>query len=325
METRWQLRTSYSGPKPTAALIHSSVSLPRIFLTFNTFFALSSEMVSRVWLITGCSSGFGKCIAEAALRRGDVVVATARQVATLADLESKGALAYELDVTWPDEKLNGVVSDVLGKTGRIDVLVNNAGYILTGGIEEVSAKEVLHQYDTNVIGQLNVARAILPHMRQKRAGVICNMASIGSWRGVPGAGIYCSSKAACSINSEALRAEVAHLGIDVVAVEPGYFRTNFLTDSNRKRAQRRVPDISGPVDAALSALDAKNCKQPGNPIVAAELLFEALTHTGQCMGKTLPSRLALGNDAVHLIPSIMDQVRKDIDEWKALTGSTDFE
>jgi NAD(P)-dependent dehydrogenase (short-subunit alcohol dehydrogenase family) len=122
-----------------------------------------------------------------------------------------------------------------------------------------------------------------------------------------------------------LRAEVAHLGIDVVAVEPGYFRTNFLTDSNRKRAQRRVSDISGPVDAAVSALDEKNCKQPGNPVVAAELLVEALTHTGRCTGKTLPSRLALGNDAVHLIPSIMDQVRKDIDEWKALTGSTDFQ
>jgi NAD(P)-dependent dehydrogenase (short-subunit alcohol dehydrogenase family) len=134
--------TGSSGPRtpvpnPTAVLIQASVSLSRIFPTFNTLFALDSEMTSRVWLITGCSSGFGKCIAEAALRRGDVVVATARQVATLADLENKGALAYELDVTWPDEKLNAVVSDVLGKTGRIDVLVNNAGYILTGGIEEV--------------------------------------------------------------------------------------------------------------------------------------------------------------------------------------------
>ncbi|KAA8650691.1 hypothetical protein EYZ11_006258 [Aspergillus tanneri] len=282
-------------------------------------------MASKVWLITGCSSGFGKCIAEAALRRGDVVVATARQVATLADLESKGALVYELDVTWQDEKLNGIVSDVLAKTRRIDILVNNAGYILTGGIEEVSAEEVFHQYDTNVIGQLNVARAILPHMRQNHAGVICNMASIGSWRGVAGAGIYCSSKAACSINSEALRAEVAHLGIEVVAVEPGYFRTNFLTDSNRKRAQKRISDIAGPVEAALSTLDEKNRKQPGNPVVAADLLVEALTQTGRCEGKTLPSRLALGNDAVYLIPSILDRVREDIYDWKELTGSTDFE
>ncbi|KAL2869079.1 uncharacterized protein BJX67DRAFT_371051 [Aspergillus lucknowensis] len=282
-------------------------------------------MSTKVWFITGCSSGFGKCIAEAALRRGDVVIATARQVAALADLGREGALTYQLDVTWPDEKLNAVVSDALAKTGRIDVLVNNAGYILTGGIEEVSAQEVSHQYETNVIGQLNVARAILPHMRQARAGVICNLASIGSWRGVAGAGIYCSSKAACSINSEALRGEVAHLGIEVVAVEPGYFRTNFLTDSNRKRAQRRIEDIAGPVEDAVSALDAKNCKQPGNPVLGAQLLVEALTKTGRCEGRSLPARLALGNDAVHFIPSIMDGIRKDIEEWKELTGSTDFE
>lgn len=187
-----------------------------------------------------------------------------------------------------------------------------------------SREEVLQQYNTNVLGQLNVSRAVLPHMRARHSGVICNLASIGSWRGVAGAGIYCSSKAACSINSEALRAEVLPLGIQVVAVEPGYFRTNFLTNSNRKRAQKRIPDTAGSVDAAVATLDGKNCNQPGNPELGAQLLVEALTKTGRCAEMELPARLALGKDAVSLIPSIMDSIREDIDAWKGLTGSTDF-
>ncbi|PLN86965.1 hypothetical protein BDW42DRAFT_182323 [Aspergillus taichungensis] len=281
-------------------------------------------MSPRVWFITGCSSGFGRLIAQAARQRGDVVVATARHLAALDDLAAQSALTYALDVTWPDEQLQGVVSAVVAQTGRIDILVNNAGYILTGGIEEVSREEVLQQYDTNVLGQLNVARAILPYMRARRSGTICNMASIGSWRGVAGAGVYCGSKAACSIHSEALRQEVAPLGIEVVAVEPGYFRTNFLTTSNRQRAQTRIADVAGPVDTAIRALDAKNCQQPGNPEVAAQLLVEILTRTGRAQGRQLPARLALGNDAVTVIPSIMNRVRDDIEEWKELTGATDF-
>ncbi|KAF2199796.1 serine 3-dehydrogenase [Delitschia confertaspora ATCC 74209] len=280
---------------------------------------------AKVWFITGCSTGFGKQIAEAALKRGDVVVATARKLVSLNELKEKGAVIRELDVTWSDEQLSDIVSDVLSIVGRIDILVNNAGYILTGGVEEVSREEALHQYTTNVFGQLNVSRAILPHMRSRRSGVICNMASIGSYRGVAGAGLYCASKAACSLHSEALRAEVAHLGIEVVAVEPGYFRTNFLTSSNRKRAGKRIEDIMEPVETAVKTLDGKNLKQPGNPVKGAELLVEALTKSGRCEGRSLPARLALGSDAVKLIPEIMDKIRGDIDDWKELTQNTSFD
>jgi NAD(P)-dependent dehydrogenase (short-subunit alcohol dehydrogenase family) len=133
------------------------------------------------------------------------------------------------------------------------------------------------------------------------------------------------SKAACSIHSEALRNEVAHLGIEVTAIEPGYFRTNFLTTSNRQRAKKVISDFAPVTGPAKAALDEKNLHQPGDPVKGARLIVEVLTKTGRCEGKALPSRLALGNDAVTFIPGVLDGMNQDIEAWKELTGSTDFE
>jgi NAD(P)-dependent dehydrogenase (short-subunit alcohol dehydrogenase family) len=162
-------------------------------------------------------------------------------------------------------------------------------------------------------------------MRAQRSGVVANLGSIGSWRGVPGAGLYCGTKAACSIHSEALRNEVAHLGIEVTAIEPGYFRTSFLTSGNRKRAEKQISDLAPAVEPCISGLDAKNLHQPGDPIKGAQLIVEALTKTGRCQGRSLPARLALGKDAAVVIPSILDGMREDMGAWSDLTTSTDFD
>ncbi|KAI1181625.1 hypothetical protein F5B17DRAFT_424441 [Nemania serpens] len=194
----------------------------------------------KVWLITGCSSGLGHSIALGALQRGDIVVATSRDASKLGSLAERGALTENLDVTASDAALSETVSKIASRThGRIDVLVNNAGYILSGAIEECSRSEVEAAFGTNVFGQLNVLRAVLPLMRRQRSGVVANMGSIAGWRGNRGVGIYCATKACVSLVSEALRGEVAHLGIKVTAIEPGYTRTNFLTQGHHRRLTPR--------------------------------------------------------------------------------------
>ncbi|KAL8989052.1 MAG: hypothetical protein Q9169_008448 [Polycauliona sp. 2 TL-2023] len=285
-----------------------------------------SSPVSRVWLITGCSSGFGQEIAKAALAYGDRVVATARDPTKLTNLESCGAMVVALDVLASDALLKEQVAKVVESAGQIDILVNNAGYILTGAVEECSRQEVLDQFQTNVFGQLNVARAVLPHMRARRSGVIANMGSIGGWLGSPAAGLYCATKAAITVYTEALRQEVQGLGIDVTAIEPGYFRTNFLAPgTNRSRAADVIPDYEPEIKDAMARLAAYNGKQPGDPAKGAQLIVEALTKSGRCRDRQLPARLALGNDAVKFIAAAMDANRKDLDHWKDLSSTTDHD
>ncbi|KAI9688868.1 MAG: putative secondary metabolism biosynthetic enzyme [Bathelium mastoideum] len=282
-------------------------------------------MAQKIWLITGCSSGFGHAIALAALARGDTVVATARDPSKLSDLANLGALTEYLDVTDSDANLKAVIEKIVAKASTIDFLINNAGYILTGGIEECSRDEIQAQFDTNVFGQLNVIRAVLPVMRAARSGVVANVGSIGGWRGPPAAGIYCSSKACSTIVAEALRAEVAHLGIKVTSIEPGYFRTNFLSAAHRKVAAKTIPEIHEAVKVTHDSLHKYNHAQPGDPNKAAALIVEALTGTGNCEGLELPPRLAIGKDAYTIINGCMDIHRGNMENWKHLTTATDFD
>ena len=163
----------------------------------------------QVWLITGCSSGFGQEIALAALAHGDTVVATARDPTKLAQLAERGAITEQLDVLDSDEKLSSRIDAIVKKTGGIDILVNNAGYILAGGVEECSRSEVEAQFSTNVFGQLNMIRAVLPVMRKKRSGVVANLGSIGGWAGSPAAGLYCATKACATPNHCARRSPIS--------------------------------------------------------------------------------------------------------------------
>ncbi|KAL8915289.1 MAG: hypothetical protein Q9172_006907 [Xanthocarpia lactea] len=262
-------------------------------------------------------------IATAALAYGERVVATARDPAKLNDLQSRGATTVALDVLADDEELKETVANIVNKAGHIDVLVNNAGYILTGAVEECSRQEVTQQFETNVFGQLNVTRAVLPYMRARRSGVIANLGSIGGWVGSPAAGLYCATKAAVAVFTESLRKEVAELGIEVTVIEPGYFRTNFLSPGHRSRAANTISDYEPVLNGPMGALSAKDRKQPGDPVKGAKIIVEALTKSGRCQGRRLPPRLALGNDAVKYIAAVMDTNRKNLDEWKDLTSTTD--
>ena len=210
--------------------------------------------MSKVWFITGATSGFGTTVTEAAIARGDVVVATAvsliiRPYAPAAAsltapqrnpskpafkrLAELGATMLQLDITDSDAAIAAVVAEAVRRHGRIDILLNNAGYALEGAVEEVSREEAQAQFDTNVFGQLAVLRAVLPVMRAQRAGVVANMGSLVGWRSFPIVGIYGASKYAVAGFSVTLRDEMAGLGIDVTTIEPGYFRTNFLEDGHK--------------------------------------------------------------------------------------------
>ncbi len=279
----------------------------------------------RVWLITGASSGLGQEIARAALSHGDIVVATARDTKNLTSLASEGAIAEQLDVTSSDAILAATVARIVKRTGTIDVLVNNAGYLLTGGAEEVSRAEAQAQFDTNVFGQLNVIRAVLPVLRSQRLGVVANMGSVGGWVGTPAAGVYCASKACSSLLSDSLRAEVAHLGIKVTVVEPGYFRTDLLGSGRQVRAGRRIKDLSLGTTGTHDALAAYHGHQPGDPRKAAKLIVEALTGTGSCVDRALPPRLVIGSDAYRTVTGVLDAQRHIMDEWKDVATATDYD
>ena len=285
----------------------------------------TTATMGKVWLITGCSSGFGQEIALAALAHGDQVVATARDPTKLAQLAERGAITEQLDVLDSDEKLAGRIDEIVKKTGGIDILVNNAGYILAGGVEECSRSEVESQFNTNVFGQLNVIRAVLPIMRAKRSGVVANMGSIGGWHGTPAAGLYCASKACSTILSESLLQEVAHLNIKVAAIEPGYFRTNFLSSGHKTTAANRIADLAAGTDGTYAGLDAYNHNQPGDPQKGARLIVEALTGTGRCEGRELPVRLSLGSDAYQLVSGYIDGYKTELEAWKDVSTTTDVD
>ena len=172
---------------------------------------------------------------------------------------------------------------------------------------------------------LNVLRAVLPHMRSRRSGTIANLGSIGGWVGTPTAGIYCATKASCTVISESLRSEVADLGITVTAIEPGYFRTNFLGGGHQIVAEKRISDLENTTKETRMRLEAYNGKQPGDPKKGAKIIVEALTGTGRCVGKKLPPRLALGNDAVKYIGGVIDTNKKSLEQWAGLVSMTDHD
>lgn len=190
----------------------------------------------RVWFVTGTSSGFGRALAEAVLEHGDRLIATARDTSTISDLARtypERARVLELDVTDRD-RVSVVLEEAVSSFGRLDVVVNNAGYGLRGALEEFSEEELRRQFETNVFGVLGVTRAALPHLRRQRSGHVVQMSSVGGVVSTVGGGVYAGTKFAVEGISEALAKEVAHLGIRVTIVEPGPFRTDFAGRSMRR-------------------------------------------------------------------------------------------
>ena len=271
---------------------------------------------ARVWLITGTSSGFGSQIARAALERGDHVVATARRPETLDELVAvapERVLAVALDVTDPGQ-VEAAVAAALERFGRVDVLVNNAGHGSVGAVEEVDPDELRTLMDTMYFGAVALTQAVLPHMRGQGSGAIVQISSMGGQVSMPGFGAYCSAKFALEGLSEALAAEVGPLGIRVLVVEPGAFRTGF----GGARMQRSEPmeAYAGTVGPTRDLVDGMEGTQPGDPAKAAAAILAALD------APEPPLRLALGADAVDFIRSKHDQLRADLDAWEAVSRDT---
>lgn len=282
-------------------------------------------MDSPVWFITGATSGFGLEIAKEALRRNHKVIATGRNATKLAELSSLGATARSLDVTAPERQVQAVVEEAHTIHGKITHVVNAAGYILDGLIEEADADEVLALYDANLFGAIKVCRAVAPLLRAQGYGVVANFGSIGSWRGLPASASYCASKAAVSGTTEGLAAELKPFGIDVCCVEPGYFRTAFLNEGYRKHPAVRIPAYSdGPAGELLAAFEKYNNQQPGDPVKGARVAVDVFTQSGPAKGRGIPVRLALGTDALAVIRKKCNDTLALLKEWEDLSSSTDF-
>ncbi|KAI0040856.1 short chain dehydrogenase [Auriscalpium vulgare] len=279
-----------------------------------------------VWLITGCSSGIGRDLTLEALKRGDKVIATARgrSITRLADLKSAGADVLELDVTAPLEDLHAVAKTAVALHGHVDVLVNNAGYIAVGALEENTPEETLAQFNTNVFGGLNVARAFLPYMRPRRTGTVVWFGSIVGWRTLANCGLYSATKVVNRMLAEALHLEIAPLGLRSLCVEPGYFRTAFLTDGNRAPYVSRIEDYREVTAATDALFQAANGRQPGDPARLVAVLVDCVRGEGAAVGRELPGVLHLGTDCVQEARGVCEETLQRIDAWGDVFASTDF-
>jgi NAD(P)-dependent dehydrogenase (short-subunit alcohol dehydrogenase family) len=276
-------------------------------------------MSELVWFITGASRGFGLEIARAALERGDAVVAAARSPAAVERALGtyQNLFAVELDVTHEAEA-HAATCAALERFGRIDVLVNNAGRGLLGAVEESSAAEVRSLFAVNVEGLLAVTRAVLPSMRARGSGTIVNISSVAGIAALPGFGIYSATKFAVEGLSEALAAELRPLGMHVMIVEPGAFRTDFLDDRSLHHTAERIDEYAETAGATRSWAEGTKHGQPGDPAKAAEAIIQAVTSDEP------PTRLPLGPDCVARIEQKLADMASHLSEVRDVALSTDF-
>jgi NAD(P)-dependent dehydrogenase (short-subunit alcohol dehydrogenase family) len=271
----------------------------------------------RVWLVTGSSSGFGRAITEAALARGDTVVATARDPEKVSVTAHDGRLsALALDVS-DTARVAAVVDEVVERFGRVDVLVNNAGRAVIGAAEETTDAELRDLMDVHFFGPAALTRAVLPHMRERHSGAIVQISSMGGRMSFAGCSAYSATKFALEGFSEALADEVAPFGIKVLIVEPGAFRTGLHGGAMRMSAQLPAyADILGPVRASMRGYDGT---QPGDPAKAAAAIITAIE-----AGNT-PLRLPLGNDAAEGIRTAVARFEEEFTAWEGTIRGTDFD
>jgi NAD(P)-dependent dehydrogenase (short-subunit alcohol dehydrogenase family) len=275
----------------------------------------------NIWFVTGASKGLGLTLVKKLLSEGYKVAATSRNIS---DLEN--AVGITNDAFLPlavniksEESVQQAIAKTISTFGKIDVVVNNAGYGLLGGLEELTDAEAHENFEVNVFGSLNVIRKALPYLREQQSGHIINISSIGGFIGeFPGFGIYCATKFAVNGFSESLAAEVKPFGIKVTIVEPGYFRTNFLSEGSLI-----VP--KNPIDAYQNVRDSQNLhqnqmdqQQAGDPEKAAAAMIKIANQPDA------PLNLFLGEDAYQLAHQKIASVQNDLETWKELTTSTGF-
>lgn len=272
----------------------------------------------RTWFITGCSSGLGKALAEAVLQAGDQLVATARQPVALDTLVASApdrCLALPLDVT-DATQVATAISAAVARFGRLDVVVNNAGYGLLGAVEECDDTQIRRCFETNFFGAMNVIQAVLPRFREQQGGHLVNITAAAAIANYAGFGAYGAAKAALEALSESVRIETGLLGIQVTLVEPGPFRTDFIARS-MERAARRIPEYdrtSGKFAAVLKSIDGK---QPGDPHRAAAAIV-AMVHSGKA-----PFRFPLGRYMVKKLRDRAAECIKAAEEGEMIAASAD--
>lgn len=276
-------------------------------------------MAEKVWFITGASRGFGKVILDAALEKGDCAVAASRSInhGKENSVREDRLLRVALDIT-DAEQAKAAVSAAVERFGRIDVLVNNAGFGFLGYFEELTPDEVRTQFETNVFGTMNVLRAALPIMRKQHAGRVFNFSSIGGVSGFEGSAIYSASKFAIEGVSEALVKELDQFGIKVTIIEPGYFRTDFLDSSSVRYGSLRVDDYREKSEARQSFIRDRNHMQNGDPAKLAAAIMRLAD------APEPPLRFLGGSDAIETAEKVWRDRLTLLEQWRALSLSTDL-
>lgn len=274
--------------------------------------------MSKVWLITGANSGFGSAMVQAAVAGGDVVVAATRRPSSMdamvtAHPDQVDAVA--LDVT-DMARIDEVVADAVARHGRIDVLVNNAGRTHVGALEETSDAELRSLFEVHVFGPAALTRSVLPHMRARRSGAIVQISSMGGRVSAPGFAAYSATKFALEGMSEALAAEAGPLGITVLVVEPGSFRTGLFGAGS---SSDQLADYADTVGATRTMIQTSNGTQPGDPAKAAAAILAALN------AERTPLHLPLGADAVDAVLNHLDTVQDEVTTWTDVTRNTGFD
>lgn len=276
--------------------------------------------MQRVWFITGCSTGFGRELAKVAAQKGDFVIGTLRKAEQQADFEAidpEKITSVLLDVSNKDQVSAGI-KKAIDLHGRIDVLVNNAGYGSLGGLEETPEDEIYRQFEVNVFGAVRMAKAVLPFMRTQKSGHILNITSIAGLQGYPGVSIYNGSKFALEGIGEALAAEVAPLGIHVTNIEPGPFRTDWAGRS-ATFTPSTIPDYAETVGKNLDSISGVSGNQPGDPVRAAEAMYTVTTLDAP------PVHLPLGGPAYKRARNKMENFLEELRAFENIGLPTDYQ
>jgi NAD(P)-dependent dehydrogenase (short-subunit alcohol dehydrogenase family) len=279
----------------------------------------TSSHAGKIWFITGTSTGFGRLLAEEVLKSGGKVLATARKIDQIADLKQRypeTARIFALDVTRP-EQIQSVAKEAIAAFGRVDALVNNAGYGIAGGVEETTEAEFMPVFETNVFGLIRVTRAFLPQFRKQRSGHIINLSSVAGLAGGPGWGYYNATKFAVEGFSEALAAELAPLGVHVTIVEPGPFRTDFLGRSGVEAANR-IPEYEATAGQAHDYMNTQSGKQRGDPKKAVQAMMDV------AVSPNPPLHLILGSIAYNRFKQKLDRWQQEMRQYEPVTLGADF-
>ena len=275
----------------------------------------------KVWFVTGASKGLGLSIVKKLLQQGYQVAATSRKLEDLSNAIGKRSdnfLPLSVDIV-SEASVEKAIAETIGHFGRLDVVVNNAGYGQVGGIEELSAEEVRNNFEVNVFGLLHVVRKAMPHLRKQRSGHIFNISSIGGFTGnFPGWGIYCATKFAVSGLTESLAQEAQEFGIDVTVVEPGYFRTNFLSAGSLGTPANPIDEYKSVRASQTLHQNTVDGNQEGDPDKAADALITA------AKADRAPLHLLLGADAYAMASQKMEDLKREMELWKETTVSTGF-